>query len=65
MAAVTSTVERSRMTRWLEGLLAAITNDDREAADRIFGEAIPSFRKLVSDKAGSNVLSLPSQRAQG
>ena len=65
MAALTATVDRTRMTRWLDALRAAVAEDDRDAATRVFAEAIPSFRKLGSDKRPTNVVSLPASRAQG
>ena len=62
-AARTFVVERPRMARWLDGLKDAVDKGDRAAADRIFAEAIPSFRKLVRD-APTNIVDLAAARAQ-
>ena len=64
-AALTATADRARVSRWLDGLIAAVANDDRAAAERVFGEAIPSFRRLKPEDLPSNVVALPSGRAQG
>ena len=64
-AAVTATVDRGRMSRWLEGLSAAVASNDRAAAERVFGEAIPSFRKAVKPEPINNVVSLQPKSVQG
>lgn len=64
-AALTATVDRARVSRWLDGLVAAVANDDRSAAERVFRDAIPSFRRSVPDDLPSNVVSLAAGRAQG
>lgn len=64
-AALTAAAERSRVTRWLDGLSAAVATDDRAAADRIFRDAIPTFRKPASDDLPSNVVPLAANRLQG
>ena len=64
-AALTTTMDRTRVARWLEGLAAAVASEDRGGADRIFREAIPSFRKLSVEEAPSNVINLPPNRLQG
>lgn len=64
-AALTSVVDRGRVTRWLDGLSAAVAADDRSSADRIFREAIPSFRRTIPAEAASNVVPLAPSRLQG
>ena len=62
-AARTFVVERPRMARWLESLKDAVEKGDRAAADRIFAEAIPSFRKIARD-VPTNIVDLATARAQ-
>lgn len=64
-AALTTTIDRARVTRWLDGLAAAVAAEDRVSADRIFREAIPSFHKLAVEEPASNVINLPPSRLQG
>jgi O-antigen biosynthesis protein WbqV len=47
MAARTPTVERAKLTRWLADLAAAVAADDRNAADRVFGEIFVSYRSRI------------------
>lgn len=51
------------MNRWLEGLTAAVEGGDRAGADRVFAEAIPSFRKVAREASG-NVVDLAAARMQ-
>ncbi len=62
-AARTFQVERARMTRWLDGLKEATEAGDRAAADRIFADAIPSFRKILHEPP-TNIVDLAAARAQ-
>ena len=57
--------ERARVTRWLETLAGAVATQDRAEADRVFAEAIPSFARLVKEKAGGVVVDLQTARQQG
>ncbi|MFH6783859.1 MULTISPECIES: SDR family NAD(P)-dependent oxidoreductase [Methylobacterium] len=43
MAAKPVFADRAQLTAWLDRLAAAVAADDRAAADRVFGEAIPDF----------------------
>jgi FlaA1/EpsC-like NDP-sugar epimerase len=47
MASRTSPVERTRLTRWLAEVSAAVAANDRPAADRVLGEAFPSYRNRI------------------
>ncbi len=49
MAARTRVVDPIRMKRWIDGLEGAVEADDRSAASKIFGEAIPAFRRSGED----------------
>ena len=60
-AAQTAPVDRAAMTNRLAGLRAAVDDHDRGAAERIFAEAIPSYRAVVA--APANVTDLSSRRA--
>ncbi len=62
MAARTATVDRARMLRWLDDLAAAVDANDRAAADRVFADAIPSFRRRARD-ASANVVELAAARS--
>jgi hypothetical protein len=43
MAAKPVFADRAQLAAWLDRLAAALAADDRAAADRVFGEAIPDF----------------------
>ncbi|MET7242201.1 SDR family NAD(P)-dependent oxidoreductase [Methylobacterium sp. EM32] len=43
MAAKPVFADRAQLAAWLDRLAAAVAADDRAAADRVFGEAIPDF----------------------
>ncbi|TNC15789.1 polysaccharide biosynthesis protein [Methylobacterium terricola] len=43
MAAKPVFADRAQLAAWLDRLAAALAADDRTAADRVFGEAIPDF----------------------
>jgi O-antigen biosynthesis protein WbqV len=45
MAAKPIFADRTRMAVWLEGLRRAVATGDRAAADRVFEEAIPEFKR--------------------
>ncbi len=45
MAAKPVFADRTRMAVWLEGLRRAVATGDRAAADRVFEEAIPEFKR--------------------
>jgi O-antigen biosynthesis protein WbqV len=45
MAAKPIFADRTRMAAWLEGLRRAVATGDRAAADRVFEEAIPEFKR--------------------
>ena len=62
-AARTFVVERSRMVRWLDSFKDAVDKGDRALADRVFAEAIPSFRKAGRD-GHTNIVELAAARAQ-
>ena len=62
-AARTFQVERGRMNRWLDDLKEAVEAADRAAADRIFADAIPSFRKILHEPP-TNIVDLAAARAQ-
>ncbi len=64
-AARTVGYDRARITRWLETFAAAIASGSRADADRVFAEAIPSFAKLLKDRAGGVVVDLNAARALG
>ena len=64
-AARTVGYDRARITRWLETFAAAIASGSRADADRVFAEAIPSFAKLLKDRAGGVVVDLQAARALG
>ena len=51
MAAKPVGADRMHLQRWLEGLAAAAASDDRAAAERVFAEAIPDFRKRARTAA--------------
>jgi FlaA1/EpsC-like NDP-sugar epimerase len=51
MAAKPVGADRMHLQRWLEGLAAAASSDDRAAAERVFAEAIPDFRKRARTAA--------------
>ncbi len=61
-AARTFVVDRSRMMRWLEDLENAVAAGERAAADRVFADAIPSFRKVARD-AATNIIDIAAARA--
>jgi FlaA1/EpsC-like NDP-sugar epimerase len=44
-AAQTPRVDRAAMTRWLAELTSAAQSGDRAVADRVFAEAIPSYKR--------------------
>jgi O-antigen biosynthesis protein WbqV len=51
MAARPVGADRLHLERWLERLAAAAAADDRAAAERVFAEAIPDFRKRARTAA--------------
>ncbi|MGX7707475.1 SDR family NAD(P)-dependent oxidoreductase [Methylobacterium sp. Gmos1] len=55
MAAKPIFADRAQLAAWLDRLAAAVAADDRAAADRVFGEAIPDFlhRAGHADEAAS------------
>ena len=57
--------DRMRVTRWLDTLGDAVAAQDRAEADRVFAEAIPSFARLLKEKAGGVVVDLQAARQQG
>jgi len=62
-AAGTVGYDRPRIGRWLETLAHAIGPGNRADADRVFAEAIPSFAKLLKDRAGGKVVELHAVRS--
>jgi FlaA1/EpsC-like NDP-sugar epimerase len=61
-AAQTPNVERTAMTRWLAELASAAQSGDRAAAERIFAEAIPSYKR-ASPRLVASVTDLAAHRA--
>jgi FlaA1/EpsC-like NDP-sugar epimerase len=57
-AAQTMPVERAAMMRWLDALARAVEADDRAAADDVYADAIPKFRR----ERGASVTDLASRR---
>ena len=64
-AARTVGYDRARVTRWLDTLANAVASGSRAEADRVFAEAIPSFAKLLRERAGGVVVDLQAARALG
>ncbi|BAQ49784.1 MULTISPECIES: SDR family NAD(P)-dependent oxidoreductase [Methylobacterium] len=56
MAAKPIFADRAQLSSWLDRLAAAVTADDRAAADAVFGEAIPDF--LVRHEAAGEAARL-------
>jgi FlaA1/EpsC-like NDP-sugar epimerase len=52
-AAQTPKVDRAAMTRWLTELAGAAQSGDRAVAERIFAEAIPSYKRAAQRSAAS------------
>jgi FlaA1/EpsC-like NDP-sugar epimerase len=61
-AAQTPNVERTAMTRWLAELASAAQSGDRAAAERVFAEAIPSYKR-ASQRLVASVTDLAAHRA--
>lgn len=51
MAAKPVFADRAQLQAWLDRLAAAVAADDRAAADRVFGEAIPDFLQRAGGAA--------------
>jgi O-antigen biosynthesis protein WbqV len=63
-AAQTPRVDRAAMTRWLAELAIAAQSGDRAGADRVFAEAIPSYKRAAQRVATSaSVTDLAARRA--
>jgi FlaA1/EpsC-like NDP-sugar epimerase len=61
-AAQTPAVDRALMTRWFAELANAAQSGDRAAAERVFAEAIPTYKRAVQRIAAS-VTDLAAHRA--
>ena len=55
--------DRIRIGRWLEMLQSSIATGNRGEADRVFAEAIPSFAKLLKERASGKVIDLNAARS--
>ena len=55
--------DRIRIGRWLEMLQSAIATGNRGEADRVFAEAMPSFAKLLKERASGKVIDLSAARS--
>ncbi len=55
--------DRIRIGRWLEMLQSAVATGSRGDADRVFAEAIPSFAKLLKERASGKVIDLNAARS--
>ncbi|HLH51294.1 MAG TPA: SDR family NAD(P)-dependent oxidoreductase [Roseiarcus sp.] len=61
-AAETPRVDRAAMTRWLADLANAAQTGDRALAERVFAEAIPSYKR-AAQRAAASVTDLAAHRA--
>jgi O-antigen biosynthesis protein WbqV len=62
-AAQTPRVDRAAMTRWLADLASAAQSGDRAVADRVFAEAIPTYKRPAQRSTSASVTDLAAHRA--
>jgi O-antigen biosynthesis protein WbqV len=62
-AAQTPRVDRAAMTRWLADLTSAAQSGDRAVADRVFAEAIPTYKRPAQRSTSASVTDLAAHRA--